>query len=253
MKSPGVLKTRRRFSGWGKSALDGLLPRHCLMCGSGSGLENLCPPCSSELPRVSHACRQCGLPLSHPADRYCGHCLRQPPPWQFATAALVYGYPVDQLVRRFKFARSLACGQVLARELILALQQQKPVPPGIILPVPLHRFRHIARGFNQADLLARRVGKALQLPVDGAILRRHRRTRAHSGLDAGSRKLNIRGAFDCSIPARRREDFRHVALVDDVMTTGATLAECAMTLKKAGVSCVSVWVAARTLEPHQPA
>lgn len=251
MKSPGIPKIRRNFASWTHSALNGLLPRHCLMCGGDSGPHNLCLPCSSELPRVNHACLQCGLPLSHPSDRYCGHCLRQPPPWQYATTALVYGYPVDQLVRRFKFGRSLACGQVLARELILAVRRRNAVPPCIILPVPLHRFRHFSRAFNQADLIARQVGKALQLPVDGSVLRRCRRTRAHSGLDAATRKLNISGAFNCTIPARKIAEFRHVALVDDVMTTGATLAECARTLERAGVSCVSVWVAARTLEPHQ--
>jgi ComF family protein len=117
--------------------------------------------------------------------------------------------------------------------------------------VPLHRLRHFSRTFNQADLIAGQVGKALKIPVYGSILRRRRRTRAHSGLDATSRKKNIKGAFVCQIPAGRRTSLEHVALVDDVMTTGATLAECTRTLKNAGVDSVSVWIAARTLEPHQ--
>jgi ComF family protein len=226
--------------------LDGLLPRHCLMCGVGSGADNLCQPCSGELPRVSHCCLQCSLPLSHPADRFCGHCLRKPPPWDFATSALVYEYPVSQMVCRFKFGRSLACGQVLSHELIRAVRQRGGCLPDCILPVPLHRLRLFSRTFNQAEVLARQAGKALKIPVYGSVLQRRRRTRAHSGLDAASRQKNIRGAFTCSIPPAKQAFFRHVALVDDVMTTGSTLAECSRTLKKAGAGSVSVWIAART-------
>jgi ComF family protein len=221
------------------------------MCAVGSGAENLCRPCSAELPRVSHSCLQCSLPLSHQADHFCGHCLRKPPPWDFATSALVYEFPVSQMICRLKFGRSLACGQVLSSELIRAIRHRCGPLPDCILPVPLHRLRLFSRTFNQAEVLARHAGKALDLPVYGSILRRRRHTHAHSGLDAASRKKNIKGAFTCSIPAGKRAFFNHVALVDDVMTTGATLAECAKTLKRAGVNSVSVWLAARTLEPHQ--
>lgn len=236
---------------WTRLLLDGLLPRHCLICGFESGKENICTFCSLQLPRISHSCVQCSLPLLHPDDRYCGHCLHRPPPWDDAAAALAYEFPVDQLVCRFKFGHNLACGQVLARELTLAVRQRYRIPPSCILPVPLHRFRHFSRTFNQAELLARRVGKAVQAPVYGSILLRRRWTRAHSGLGASSRRKNIRNAFVCRIPAGAETRFQHVALVDDVMTTGATLAECTRTLKKSGIDRVSVWVPARTLEPHQ--
>lgn len=234
---------------WGAAILDRLLPRQCLMCGCVSGAQNLCSACAAEMPRIGHACRQCALPLAHEADRYCGRCLGKPPPWDDASAALAYGFPVDQLVLRFKFRRSLSCGQVLARELALAVRNSGLALPHCIVPVPLHRWRHFARAYNQADFLARRVGRTLALPVHNGIIQRRRRTRAHSGLNAAARKKNIRNAFRCRIPPGRREDFRHVALLDDVMTTGATLAECTRTLKKAGVGRVSVWVAARALEP----
>jgi ComF family protein len=240
---------RTAANSWAAAILDSLLPRHCLMCRSASGGENLCHLCTSELPRLGHACVQCGLPLSHSADRYCGHCLRKPPPWDNAIAAMVYGFPVDQLVRRFKFGRNLACGQVLAQELAMAVHLRSDVLPTSILPVPLHRWRHFTRAFNQADLLARQVGSALSIPVFDSILYRQRRTQAHSGLDAAARKRNIKGAFKARISAKIHAECKHVALIDDVMTTGATLAECTRVLKKSGVSCVSVWVAARALEP----
>jgi ComF family protein len=237
---------------WKETLLDGLLPRHCVMCGFSSGAENLCGPCAAELPRAGHSCLQCGLPLCHPADRFCALCLRKAPPWASAVAALVYRFPVDQLVCRFKFGRDLACGQILSRELILTAREKCREMPDCLLPVPLHRSRHFFRAFNQADLLARQAGKALGIPVISSVLRRHRRTRAHSGLDAASRKRNIRGAFACRAPAGKQAIFGHVALVDDVMTTGATLAECTRALKKAGAGRVSVWVAARAPAANRP-
>lgn len=243
------LNIRESASAWTEIILDGLLPRHCVMCGFSSGSENLCRPCAEELPRTGHSCLQCSLPLLHHADRICGHCLAKPPPWTSAIAALVYRFPVDQLVCRFKFGRNLACGEILARELILAAEEKCKQLPACILPVPLHRSRHFSRAFNQADLLARQTGKALGIPVYNSVLQRRRCTRAHSGLDAAQRKTNIKGAFTCRIPARNSACFEQVALVDDVMTTGATLAECTRVLKKAGAGQVSVWVAARAPEP----
>jgi ComF family protein len=246
MDGTSIRKTARA---WTAAILDGLLPRHCVMCGLSSGVENLCRPCAGELPRIGHSCLQCGLPLHHPADGICGQCLRRAPPWTSAIAALVYRFPVDQLVCRFKFGRNLACGQILSRELILAAREKCGETPDCLLPVPLHRSRHFYRAFNQADLLARQAGKALGIPVYGSVLRRSRRTRAHSGLNADRRKRNIKGAFACRVPASKQAAFGHVALVDDVMTTGATLAECTRVLKKAGAGRVSVWVAARAPEP----
>jgi len=162
---------------------------------------------------------------------------------------LVYRSPVDQLVCGFKFGRHLACGQILARELGLAVREKRSHLPACIIPVPLHRTRHFFRSFNQADLLARQLAKNLEIPVFSTLLRRQRRTRAHSGLDAASRKRNIKGAFTCRIPAGKLPLCRDLVLVDDVMTTGVTLAECTRTLKKAGAGRVSVWVAARAPAP----
>lgn len=234
---------------WAGAALNALLPRHCVMCGMGSGAENICPPCAGDLPRPDHSCGLCGLPLIHTGDRLCGRCLSRPPPWDAALAALVYRFPVDQLVCSFKFGRNLACGRILARELSRAAGEGSRLLPSCILPVPLHRTRHFSRSFNQADLLARQAGHNLGIPVFSTTLLRRRRTRAHSGLDAASRKRNIRGAFTCRIPAGKEHYYANPALVDDVMTTGATLAECTRTLKKAGARRVSVWVAARAPIP----
>jgi ComF family protein len=158
-------------------------------------------------------------------------------------AALAYVNPADWLVCRFKFGRDFSCGQVLGLELLDAISRSDQPPPDLIAPVPLHRARHFSRTFNQADLLARLLGRGMGIPVHSRLLVRNRTTRAQSGLSAAGRRRNIRGAFHCGrelVPANA-----HVALVDDVMTTGATLTECTKTLRKGGVARVSVWVAAR--------
>jgi len=221
-------------------SLDFLLPAHCILCGLYSDSGSLCPLCLEELPRSTHSCRQCALPGMRSDVMLCGACLRQPPAWNEALAALVYEYPVDQLVQHFKFRRSLACGQLLADEMIRFVDQSGTALPDILIPVPLHFTRRFWRGFNQAEFLARQLGSRFKIPVLVNQLRRTRRTSAQSGLDRKARKKNIRGAFCCRHLANAR-----VALVDDVLTTGTTLTECARAVKAAGASNVAVWVAAR--------
>lgn len=221
-----------------------LLPRHCVACGTASGERNLCPVCLAGLPRISHGCTLCGISLSLKSDAVCGVCLNRNPPWRQGIAALDYCFPVRQLVCRFKFQRDFASGQVLGQELLAMLARTAPPLPDSIIPVPLHRLRHFKRTFNQAEVLARQMAGGLQLPLDYTSLRRVRGTAAQSGLNASERKKNIRGAFVCN---RLRHE--HVALVDDVMTTGTTLAECARAVRRAGAHQVSVWVVARANIP----
>ncbi len=225
--------------------LDLLLPRHCVLCGLFSGIENICPPCSAELPHNPPACNLCSLPLPGQAEKVCGRCLKKPPPWDGAVAGLRYEFPVDQLVCRFKYRRNLACGQALGKVLLDSIRNSSGPLPQAIVPVPLHRSRLFARSFNQAYVLAHQLSRALEIPVQYALLRRTRRTRAQSGLDSSQRRKNVKGAFSC-----RRHSVKHVAIVDDVMTTGRTLEECTRSLKRAGAESVTAWVAARAL--HMP-
>lgn len=227
---------RSRLAGLGRW----LLPPRCLLCGdAGHDDLDLCRDCAAELPRNRSCCARCALPLAVPSA-LCGRCLREPPPWDAAWAPFRYGWPLDRLESRFKFGRDLAAGRSLAA---LWLRESCPVPlPQLILPVPLHRMRLRQRGYNQALELARPLGRALGVPLRHDLLLRSRATAAQSELDAVARRRNVRGAFALSSglapPA-------HVAIVDDVMTTGSTLAECARLLRKVGVSRIDVWVLAR--------
>ncbi|MFN3843719.1 MAG: ComF family protein [Rehaibacterium terrae] len=216
-----------------------LLPPRCLICGeSGTNGRDICAICAETLPWNRVACPCCALPLPAPAPA-CGRCLKKPPPFAATVAAFAYGFPVDRLLPRFKFHGDLAAGRALARGLLdMARHADRPQA---LIPVPLHPRRLRERGYNQALELARPVGRALGIALRGDALARVRETAAQTELGALARRRNVRRAFEVragTLPP-------HVALVDDVMTTGATLAECAAALRRAGVARVDVWVAAR--------
>jgi ComF family protein len=212
-----------------------------VLCGLQSGPECICDYCLGDLPWNRSACGACGLPIPATAGVTCGPCLRKAPPWNSAIAALRYEFPVRELVRKFKFKRHLACGRVLSGLLACRVQQSAD-HPGRLIPVPLHGLRLFRRGFNQSYEIARYLGKTLGIPLFARELRRTRRTRSQSGLDAAGRRGNLKNAFGWRGGSL---EGMHVALVDDVMTTGATLAECARVLHRAGAARVDAWVVAR--------
>jgi ComF family protein len=232
------------FPSW-RSLRDWLLPLRCLLCGApGENGVDLCAACAAELPRNHSCCARCALPLPVPAA-LCGECQRRAPPWQAAWAPFRYGWPLDRLESRFKFGRDLAAGRALA---MLWQRATMPLPkPDLLLPVPLHRARLRQRGYNQALELAKLLARQLAVPLRHDALVRSRGTAAQTELDAVARRRNVHDAFmvraGIALPA-------YVAIVDDVMTTGATLAECARVLKRAGVQRVDVWALARAPSPH---
>ncbi|HXS03964.1 MAG TPA: ComF family protein [Rhodanobacter sp.] len=222
-----------------------VLPLRCLLCGAaGANGIDLCADCAAELPRNRSCCARCALPLAVPAE-LCGECLRHEPPWDAAWAPFRYGWPLDRLESLYKFSGDLAAGRVLSA---MWQRESRPVElPEVLLCVPLHRSRLRQRGYNQALELARPLAHALHVPLRRDVLQRQRRTDAQTELDAVSRRRNVRGAFalreDAVLPA-------HVAILDDVMTTGATLAECARVVRRAGVKRVDVWALARAPRPR---
>ncbi|MBO9716367.1 MAG: ComF family protein [Pseudoxanthomonas sp.] len=215
------------------------LPLRCLACGEpGDDGLDLCAACHAALPLNRNACLRCALPLAAPGT--CGRCLSRPPPLHAVHAAFAYAAPLDRLLPRYKFHQDLAAGHLLAQLMAHALAGCER-PQGLV-PVPLHRARLRQRGYDQALELARPLASTLRLPLHVDLLQRVRATPAQSQLDATARRRNLRGAFGVTgrpLPA-------HVALVDDVMTTGATLHAAAAALRRAGVARVDAWVCART-------
>lgn len=219
-----------------------LLPEQCLLCGfpSTTGID-LCRVCRGDLPEPGPCCRGCALPLPVEAGDHCGACLRRPRRFAAARTRYPYAEPADQLVQALKFARRPAAARVMA-----TLMAECPPPdPGdgrVLVPVPLHWRRRWQRGFDQAVLLSRHLGRLTGIPVAERRLQRHRATAAQSGLDRRRRARNTARAFRWRGGAAPR----HLILVDDVMTSGATLEAAAAVCLAAGARRVDVWVFART-------
>lgn len=228
--------------------LDWLLPPHCVLCGLPTGPACLCSLCRESLTWAGTCCRRCGLPLTAAGDSRCGQCTLHPPPFTETLYPLQYLFPADRLVQAFKFRRQHVAGRILARLMSEWIASRDTAHPDALVPVPLHPLRLFRRSFNQSHELAAHIGKVLGIPVQAAALRRRRHTRAQSGLDRRQRGRNVRGAFHWH---GHRPPPRHVALVDDVMTTGTTVIECTRILKQAGARRVDVWVAARAIPPQQ--
>jgi ComF family protein len=212
------------------------------LCGARAGTQPLCDGCHADLPWLRQpGCPRCALPT--PAGQVCGACLKQPPAFDRSCAALAYAFPLDRLIPRLKYQGELAIVPALAACLSEAVAAQPR--PDCLVPMPLHAVRLRERGFNHATEIARETARRLGLALDSAGCRRTRDTPPQQGLRHDARRRNVRGAFSCSATFQGR----HVALIDDVMTTGTSLDELAATLKRAGAREVSCWVVARTLPP----
>ena len=219
--------------------LSKLLPQDCLLCAAVSGENILCHACAADLPRLkTPGCPRCALPTT--LGEICGHCLKKPPHYDSTQAIFSYDFPLDKLVQSFKYGHRLALGTYFGKQMA-ALQKNSEA--ALIIPLPLHPERLRERGFNQALELARPISRAWQIPINTRSFSRTRNTLTQANLPWKERVKNIRGAFHCA------SDFsgKHIILVDDVMTTGATLNEAARTLKLHGASVVDLLVLARAL------
>jgi ComF family protein len=214
----------------------------CALCGARSEDDVICAGCERALPWLRHACNVCAAPIAR--DSTCGDCLRRRPKFDAALAVFEYRYPLDRLVLRFKSSGDFAIGRWLSHR--LAERAGSAPRPDCIVAAPLARARLRERGFNQSMEIARRVARRLRVPLAAGALEKVRDTPAQQGLSRRERRANLRGAFRCT---RSFADL-HVALLDDVVTTGATADAVARELRRAGAARVTVWALART--PEEP-
>ena len=228
---------------WHDRLLNALFSPTCRLCGdAATGTGVLCTNCLAELPRAGPGCPHCARPLpGMESDRPCGHCQRRPPAFDRTTALYRYRPPLDFLLKRLKYSSDLGLPPLFAGQLASHLLARHDNLPQLLVPVPLHPARQRERGYNQAIEIARPLGKALNIPVDRGLCRRTRRTDAQALLAPTARRLNMRNAF--AVDGQPVAD--HLAIVDDVMTTGCTAGELARVLKRAGAGTVEVWVIAR--------
>ena len=221
-----------RFSHW-------LFPERCRACAAPGA--PLCAGCFGDWPRLpTERCSYCALPLLDNGD--CPVCSVEAPAYDHVHTPFIYADPLNTAIIAWKFQQRLDWTRPLADAWASAWGGHPPSRPDALLPVPLHHQRLRERGYNQSMLLARRWGKRWKIPVIPGVLQRRRNTGHQLGLSAAARRDNLDAAF-----ALRGRVPDHVAVVDDVLTTGTTAAQIANTLRDAGVQRIDIWVLARAL------
>lgn len=232
---------------WLKSNLFGRISKQCLLClGVTDNKHLLCSDCESDLPQNSFRCVICAISIPSTQTRQhslvCGKCQKHQPYYATSQIPFIYATPLKQLITQLKFHGNLSYAPLLAFGFINSMQRSKNNLPECIIPIPLHTKRLQERGFNQALEMARIISKQLQIPLDNSLCTRNKVTPFQSGLSAKQRKQNMKGAFTISKP----HQYKHIAIFDDVVTTGTTVNELAKELKQSGVETIEVWAIART-------
>ena len=239
---------------WGALFFDGLLdllyPPVCKCCGKSlaeSGKKFICEECLDQVVLIrSPMCLRCGRQLEQAAgmeDRYCGFCLEQPPHFCMARSAAVYRPPLSELLHRLKYQADTTVRRALAELLETSADTRRTIEADLVVPVPLHRKRLRGRGLNQSLEIARIAFPHLEKKIVPNLLIRSKNTKPQTELDGVARRRNLKGAFHVSDEKMVKD--KRIILIDDVFTTGTTIAECSKTLKKAGASVVYVWTVAR--------
>ena len=220
-----------------KHVRDRALPQSCFFCGD-SGDETVCVPCAADLPRLAEqACPRCQLDAAN--GEVCGRCLKKPPVWEHLVALWRYEFPLDKAMVSAKYHHAFAIYRWVA-----AQQNAWPfAASATLIPVPLAELRLQSRGYNQAQLIAEEMAKRFALKVDANAIIRSRETDVQQHLNWSERRENVRAAF----VATRSFAGESVVLIDDVLTTGATLNSLAGALLDAGAARVDAFVLARVM------
>ena len=232
-----------------RSLFDQMILMSCLLCRGATPLRQpVCRLCIAQCPVADKGCILCGVPVLTASIDICASCLKKAPPYDRCLPAFIYSYPMNHIIQRIKYSRQISLLPVFSRSLaeILFHNYSGQKWPEVIIPVPLHKRRMRHRGYDQALLLGREIQKKLRsvqsIKLDYKLVQRSRNTLAQQELPARERRKNIRGAFSLTTTF----NYRHAAIVDDVVTTGETVGEISRLLKKQGVEKVDVWCLART-------
>ena len=228
---------------------DFIFPPRCLGCAEILLQQSFCPTCNEKIKFITGSlCPICGMAFfdSPAPDHLCGNCLERKPYFSLARAVASYETLILDTIHQFKYGRNISTGTALASFMAeFCFPDFDFTDYSLILPVPLHIRRLRERGFNQALILAKAIGKKYSIPVNFSLLKRRKFTLTQTGLDKKEREKNIRGAF--AVTDNAKTEGKNIILIDDVYTTGATINQCAKTLIKAGAGKVAVLTLARVL------
>lgn len=219
---------------------------HCVACKEPLAHFGLCAPCRQDLPANHTHCRCCALPIAYAGDELiCGQCLQDPPPFSRIVAPWRYRFPIDGMIQRYKYngQRSYARPLLhdLSAHLIAMLDDHPERRPDLLLASPMHPARRRTRGFNQAADIAEHISRRLDIPWSTDLVVRNRHTRPQRGLNREERLANLREIYQVTRPPPAR-----IAIVDDVVTTGATARSLTEALRESGAREVQIWALART-------
>ncbi len=230
-------------------ALNFLLPEKCALCRCISNL-GFCIKCQKLLPWTECACAVCGIHLHEPG--VCGRCQIRRPVYQHSIIPFRYAPPVSTNIQALKYAEQLSYAVAMGKILSLSIAKDPTPWPDLIVPIPLHRKRMAQRGFNQASEIARVLSKQLGIPINYSLIKRVKNTVTQTGLNEKKRQQNMNKAFIGTRHAgktstgKNATPYQHVALLDDVVTSGSTVNAAAKALLDVGIRYVSVWAIAKT-------
>jgi len=206
----------------------------------------VCTSCLESLPAIEHQCFQCGLSLNMVDSSLnalrCGQCVKTPPAFDLCISPYHYALPISQFITQLKFQHKLYYARILADLLMKKIEQHAEGLPDCIIPVPLHKKRLRERGFNQALEIARPIAKRYSIKLDISCCSRVISTAPQMDQDKRTRQKNIHNAFEVTTPLK----YKHIAIIDDVMTTGHTVNELARILRKQGAERIQIWSPARS-------
>ena len=226
-----------------------ILPAQCLLCGLPSHNQLICPDCLKAITPNRPCCQHCGLSLVK-SQPFCGDCLKQDHLFTQLHALADYQRPYPTLIKKFKYAKKLIYGELLAellsQSITHSLSPQQLSKIDCLIPVPLHPKKHRQRGFNQAQLIAQHIGKQLNYPVLLDTVQRNKQTIAQEGLSLQKRKANLKNAFQLSRNHKKLLSGAYVVIIDDVVTTGATIDSVCRVLMQSGVKRIDIWCICRT-------
>lgn len=222
------------------------LPFHCVFCQQPSDRQqDLCQACLAAFPIVTQKCSRCAQKLAVSGkDLLCGSCIYHPPPFAATHSLFAYEAPLTTLIPALKFGRQLIyariLGELMANQLKEVWYCHRPLPD-LLIPVPLHKERLQQRGYNQALEIARPIHQCLGIPIEIQAIKRIKNTPAQMKLSAVERRQNLKQAFmyDGDLTDKT------IAILDDVMTTGATVTELSYTLLEKGANRIDIWCCAR--------